>query len=249
VPTSNLQLVRPVRLVPIVVLRDQTPPVFEATSPRLSPIGAYHHQEHRFVEPPAAGGEVTVTCSAVGDFGADNEYLTVRINGTAVARVFEFGAHDCPDAPDIKPLTFTLEEWSQLVAADPDGDVVIKFYAAATVNHDPPGCLPDTYVQVGLHYDEAVEPNTEPPEIIWRSEEPVLLGNGETDYLEAEWQWDPVTGQFVVVMPSATLNKVTLSGLNVGFDEEGAAYLCSESTFEIRGVVLRTSSGGQCPPI
>jgi hypothetical protein len=245
-PYTDLQLVRRVRMIPVVVVPGAEPVVYERESERLSPIGAQHPQSHIFESPPRAGGDVTLTFTGLGDFENNNELVAVWINGIGACYAF-VGGHLCPDVPDTDQHILTAEQWNEFIDAGSDGHVRVDMLCNALVDPAPPGCGYETFVQVKVHYLEAAPPDTDPAYIGWRSEGQVLLGDGTTDWLWGEVRFDPVTGCFVVEVPSASLNTVSLAGLDVaGGDGETPAYICAEAIQELRGNVVSFSSAGGC---
>lgn len=247
--SSKLQLIRPVRMVPILVVPEATPVHREHVSPITTQLTGYRTIEYTITSPYRASTEVLLQFDARARLLGPQDYFTIELlvnleSGVAkisVGRVFEISGHDCPSGlPDHDELSVSAADWNDLLGQAIDGEVRVRMRSTYLTP-----CA-ESFIRCTVSYEDQPAEVNEPPFTIWRSEEPVLLPDGRTDYLEAEWQFDPLHGAFVVVTSSARLFKTTLSGLNVAFEEDGAAYLCSETTYEVRGVVVGFSSAGEC---
>ena len=251
-PVSTLQLVRPVRMVPVVMIDESTAPVFEHYSGLLGPFGnkppnAPPYPRYPITQPPPAAGDVEVLVQARADLGDETEFVRLSFNWLAYyVDLFVTTGHDCPDTPDEVRLILSAAEWAGVLAVG-NGNVTVRIQPYGPVDQDPLLCTGDTWVSVLIRYTEDVVVEHTPPYMTWRSESEVLLGDGSMGYLWGEWAYDPVTGAMIVVVPSATLHKVTLAGLNIGGrDGTAPAFTCSDALYEVRGVVVRFSGAGSC---
>ncbi len=252
VAVTDLQLIEPVRMVPILVITEATPQPRQHFSPLISLSTGYNTKEHTITNPLPSSTEVLLKFKARARLAGPNDYFTIEllvnlevgVERLLVGYVFGDTGHDCPSSPtwDYDELRVTAEDWNGLLAQSVDGVMRLRM-RSSYLTYCYASCIQSKVFYTTL--PPAVE---EPPYLIWRSEAPVILGDGTVDYLYGEFQYDPVTNTFVVVTPSKTLNKVALSGLRVAFDAQGAAYLCSPTVLEKRGCVVRFSSQGWCPP-
>ena len=68
---------------------------YHQTSPNLGVPTANIAVNHTFTLQAPADVDVVLSVRAVGDFDANTEYLTVRLNGTTASRLFEVGGVNC----------------------------------------------------------------------------------------------------------------------------------------------------------
>jgi hypothetical protein len=72
----------------------------DVTTGSLGPIGDGHACERTLYGFPPAVGAARVTVRARADLGGAGAFLTLRLNGVEIGRVFESGARACPGEPD-----------------------------------------------------------------------------------------------------------------------------------------------------
>ncbi|MCK4660093.1 MAG: hypothetical protein KAV82_11280 [Phycisphaerae bacterium] len=120
------------------------------TSSDMSPIGHGFPQVFTLVAPPKAGGDITLTISASGDFEWSREYLEVEINGVWVGQVFKEEAGGC-DGEGYDEESVTVESAVYNFALDSgDGDTLIGLVANTDVGaHECPG---SSWVRVEVCY-------------------------------------------------------------------------------------------------
>lgn len=155
-----------------------TPVVF--SSAQLSPIGFGVNQTFTIPSPPVSMGTVVLTFTAVANFGGNDEYVTVDLNGVVLGLAFEMGALDCPsNQPDTAQITVPASVFNSAVQGgsatfhmvasqevDPNDcqnpsfiamDVSIPVPSALDTNGN--GIL-DTCESIGLVYCSPAQPNT-----------------------------------------------------------------------------------------
>jgi len=114
------------------------------SSGQLIPIGNGSPQSYTIVSPPMTRADVILDFTAYANLGGGPDHLSVDINGVAVGEVFGLNGSDCPEmAPDADQLVVPMTTFNNAVNG---GDAVINM--VATVEVDPFGCAPETYVTV-----------------------------------------------------------------------------------------------------
>jgi hypothetical protein len=90
---------------------------YHQTSPNLGVPTANVAVNHTFTLQAPADVDVVLSIRAVGDFDANTEYLTVRLNGTTVARLFEVGGVNCSTGnANNGNITISLSKFNSFVA-------------------------------------------------------------------------------------------------------------------------------------
>jgi hypothetical protein len=105
---------------------------------------------------PAAfpsSGDVTVSVTTLGDFGASNEYVDVDVNATGLGRLFDTAGGQCAETTE--PLVVAADDFNSAVAG---GDAVFSFVTPSAAN--ALDCGGATYVAVVVDYAPIVDCNT-----------------------------------------------------------------------------------------
>ncbi len=135
---------------------------FAASSGQLSPIGENTPQSFTIESPPPVLSDVRLSFTVFSDLNAPNENVLVDVNGTPVGVIFQFGAHTCPDDPDVAELFVPKEVFDLL-------DVfIITMVGSSNVNDD--ACGGESYIEVSIEY------------LTWSSSD--MDGNGIPDECE-----------------------------------------------------------------
>ena len=135
---------------------------FTFTSPPLGNIGHLSPQNFNIPSPPLAGSAVTLTFSAVGDFGAnfDNEVesVNIKINGTPVGTILRGErTANCTTTPEVEDLVVDAITFN---AAVDGGNALIEMIPTSDVN--PTQCDGSSYISVVASYSAtgaAADPN------------------------------------------------------------------------------------------
>jgi len=122
-----------------------------AVSELLAPIGSPHLPSFTIPSAFPAGGDVTVTVTGFGDFGATNEYLDLGINATPIGRVFDAGGGQCVET--VEPLIVSADAFNAAVAG---GDAAFGLVTPSTVS--PTECG-GSYASILVDYAPIVDCN------------------------------------------------------------------------------------------
>ncbi|MBU0719365.1 MAG: hypothetical protein KJ749_14050, partial [Planctomycetes bacterium] len=142
---------------------------FHVISSQLSPVGVGSPQSYTLCHPPEALGTVALIFRASADLAESDEYIDVDLDGMAVGRIFEGGAHesDCPAGSDGDWLSVSRATFN---AARAGGGIVINLTASAAV--DPDQCTPswiDVVVTYEADNDQDADGVPDPCSIAWFS--------------------------------------------------------------------------------
>jgi Right handed beta helix region len=84
-----------------------------AQASALLPISSTQFAEQVFTDLPRAYGRPPkLRIEATADLGAPNDGIVLTINGTTIGTFFSSGGSDCPAAPDLATVTFTLADFN-----------------------------------------------------------------------------------------------------------------------------------------
>ncbi|UCD28713.1 MAG: HYR domain-containing protein, partial [Planctomycetota bacterium] len=76
------------------------------------------------------------------------EYISVDINGTPVGIVFQWGANDCPHAPNTDQLVVSADDYNNALSG---GDAMINMVATSRVN--PALCDGTSFIMLAVQYE------------------------------------------------------------------------------------------------
>jgi len=131
---------------------DVTPDPFGETSPQLNPIGTNNHQTYTFVQPPSAGGDVTLSFRAEADINSPLENITVSLNGVEIGQVFEEPSgtfFDCIELAEDE-LIVSAASWNSFASLN-GGDVEVFMFASSSIN--AAACGGDNFIGVSASYE------------------------------------------------------------------------------------------------
>jgi hypothetical protein len=121
--------------------------------PAFFEVGAGRTPEHTLTDLPPAASDVTITAFGMGDFAFHDEFVTLELNGEAIAELFTVGAQDCATLPNAEVIKLGADRFNALTA---DGLAVLRLIGSEDVS--PTLCADTTYVRLFLHY-ETTEPD------------------------------------------------------------------------------------------
>jgi parallel beta-helix repeat protein/predicted outer membrane repeat protein len=193
------------------------------SSGALGPIGAGSPQSFTVAPAPQAGPLVTLSFTAVGDFGGSTEWVDVSINGTSVGIVFDLAARDCPVLPDADQIVLQGVDFNELLTGP---NAVVTMTASAGV--DPALC--SSSIAVTVEY-QALTPSD-------------ANGDGEIDECQAAvqcpWDLEPPPG---VVGISELLTVLAAWGSSPA----GGPDLDGDGVVGIGDLLVLLSNWGPCP--
>jgi hypothetical protein len=100
--------------------------VFQAQSPRMSPLSPDSILEFVISDPPPPLSDVRFTVEALGDLGAPEQQIQLRLNGFRITELFDTGGDSCPDTPNVDEFSFSAASLVTLLQFDPEGDVNLR---------------------------------------------------------------------------------------------------------------------------
>ncbi|MDX2200868.1 MAG: M12 family metallo-peptidase [Phycisphaerae bacterium] len=125
-------------------------PLYRASSPQLSPIGAGAAVEFVFNGVRPALGDVTLTFELRGDFNTSAEYVDVSLNGAPIARLLETGGLDCASPGQSVSVVVAAQAFNQLLG----GAQTLTLSGVASAGVNPTLCSPlNSYLAVAIEYD------------------------------------------------------------------------------------------------
>ncbi|MBI4717751.1 MAG: S8 family serine peptidase [Planctomycetes bacterium] len=119
---------------------------FTRSSGTLSPVDSASPRSYVLLAPPPADSDVTLAFTASADLDSSTEYIDVDLNGTAVGRIFQTGAAQCPAVPNTATLVVPRTAYNALLAG---GDVTVRMVASAPVT---PGICVAPFITVTISY-------------------------------------------------------------------------------------------------
>jgi hypothetical protein len=128
-------------------------PMFDVSSPVISPFGASFPGEFTIEAPPRALSDVTVTVTAFGDFDGSTERIDVLLNDTLMAQLFSTAAvpgHRCPETPDVQSFTIPSSQYEVLLRRGDATFRLVPFLAEPDLCDDP------TFAMIRVHYAMSV---------------------------------------------------------------------------------------------
>ena len=126
---------------------------FTYSFPPVGDIGDVSPQTLRIFSPPPAGGDVTLSFTAIGDFSAPAEIIRIRLNNFFLGHVFELNAADCALVPEIDELVVDADTYNYLVG---DGNAVFELQPSSGVN--PTMCDGASFVTFTVEYNLSAPP-------------------------------------------------------------------------------------------
>jgi len=122
------------------------------SSGTLRPVGNGYPRSFTIPAAFPASGNVTVTVTGFGDFGASSEYVDLDINATGIGRTFETAGEQCVETTE--PLVVAADEFNPAVGG---GDAVFNLVTSSGVNAADCG---GSYASVVVDYAPIVDCNT-----------------------------------------------------------------------------------------
>ena len=126
-----------------------SPQSYHPSSAILSPIYYGNPQEFTFNSPSRAISNVTFTFTASADLESPSESIEVFINDVSIGDIFEEGADDCADPPNVKQIILSAEDYNTLIGTGP---VTILMNPSSSVGNTCDGA---SYILVDWFYDMA----------------------------------------------------------------------------------------------
>ncbi len=123
-------------------------PWYDSASGAMSPIGFGSPQSHVIGQAPEAVTDVTLSFFGSADLSSTSEYIDVRLNGTAIGRIFQSGATDCADPPNEAGIIVPMDVFNQAVSSN--GEAVIEMVPSGGVS--PGWCGGANYIEAVVSY-------------------------------------------------------------------------------------------------
>lgn len=129
-------------------LSDSREFVFTNASGPIQGIGSQSEPLYLLLDPPFAKGDVNILITATADLAFVEENITIMINGTEVANLFELGAQDCPHTPDAASFILSAEEFNDFASL---GYIAIRMMASEDVSSIL--CRASGFVKIFMQYN------------------------------------------------------------------------------------------------
>lgn len=125
---------------------DSCEPVVVRSSPTVSPFWSAAPFVFQRMQLAPAASDVRITVRARSDLSALDEFVTVKVNGIPVGRLFEATGTDCVVAGDQETLVLSAAQFNALLE---NGAAELRLEPSAAVSNY---CAGGTWVQVSIQY-------------------------------------------------------------------------------------------------